>query len=145
MKYQFEVPDEMGLPEKEYLYVDDSGITGAGKGLFTRVDIFRGEKISVYKGEIILRKEFDRRTRSGNDQYFINLPDGRTLDCKNTVGFGKYANDRNGNLNNKIMNNSVISLDDHDRPCIAAIRHIKGGSEIFVSYGSAYWKKRGEG
>ncbi|MGK0323818.1 MAG: hypothetical protein ACJAR4_001863, partial [Psychroserpens sp.] len=39
--------------ESDYLYIQPSQIEKAGNGLYTAIDIFKNETISLFKGEII--------------------------------------------------------------------------------------------
>ncbi|MBL0329225.1 MAG: SET domain-containing protein-lysine N-methyltransferase [Bacteroidetes bacterium] len=47
--------------------IKKSTIPGAGKGLFTKKDIKKGERIVEYLGEIVTEAELDRRAE--NDIY----------------------------------------------------------------------------
>ena len=80
-------------PESDYLYIQDSQITNAGKGLFTAIDIYPNEIISLFKGEILTNEDAQKRVSEGNDRYFINMLDGSILDSMNVDCFAKYAND----------------------------------------------------
>ncbi len=126
-------------PEEDYLYVDSSQIVNAGNGLYTAIKIYKDEIISVFKGEILSRKEIENRKSENKHAYFINLVNGGVMDSMNTNCFAKYANDANGTSKSKFKNNSYITLNEKDKPCIVASRTIKEGEEIFCSYGDAYW------
>ena len=128
-------------PESDYLYIQDSQITNAGKGLFTAIDIYPNEIISLFKGEILTDKEAQKRVSDGNDRYFINMLDGSILDSMNVDCFAKYANDAEAFSKLEFKNNSKITLDDDDNVCIVATKKIKSQQEIFCSYGVKYWKK----
>lgn len=125
-------------PEEDYLYTDPSQITGAGLGLYTAIKIYKDEIIAVFKGEIIDAKEQHKRVN--NQSYFVILVNGRVMDSMYTVCFAKYANDANGSIKTNFKNNSYITLDENDQPCIVAKRSIKIGEEIFCSYGDHYWQ-----
>jgi SET domain-containing protein len=127
--------------ESDYLYIQPSQIEKAGNGLYTAIDIFKNETISLFKGEIITNKEAKKRVKKNNDSYFINLLDGSIMDSIHTDCYAKYANDAEGISNNSFKNNAEITLDDDDNVCIQAIRAISSGQEIFCSYGKPYWKK----
>jgi len=131
------------LPEADYLYIKPSQIPHSGNGLFTAIDLFKDETISIFKGEILNNIEAKKRADEGKDQYFINLPNGSILDSLHLKCFAKYANDANGFSNSKFKNNSKITLDENDNVCIEAIRNIKANEELFCSYGKRYWKKHG--
>ncbi len=128
-------------PESDYLYIQDSQITNAGKGLFTAIDIYPNEIISIFKGEVLNEKEAQKRVSEDNDRYFINMLDGSILDSMNVDCFAKYANDAEAFSKLEFKNNSKIALDDNDNVCIIATKKIKSEQEIFCSYGSKYWKK----
>ena len=128
-------------PESDYLYIQDSQITNAGKGLFTAIDIYPNEIISLFKGEILTDNEAQKRVSEGNDRYFINMLDGSILDSMHIDCFAKYANDAEAFSKLEFKNNSKITLDDDDNVCIVATKKIKSQQEIFCSYGVKYWKK----
>ncbi|WP_291137981.1 SET domain-containing protein-lysine N-methyltransferase [Flavobacterium sp. UBA7663] len=128
-------------PESDYLYIQDSQITNAGKGLYTAIDIYPNEIISIFKGEILTDNEAQKRVSEGNDRYFINMLDGSILDSMNVDCFAKYANDAEAFSKLEFKNNSKITLDDDDKVCIVATKKIKSQQEIFCSYGVKYWKK----
>jgi len=128
-------------PESDYLYIQDSQIPNAGKGLFTAIDIYPNEIISIFKGEILTDSEAQKRVSEGNDRYFINMLDGSILDSMHVDCFAKYANDAEAFSKLEFKNNSKITLDDDDNVCIVATKKIKSQQEIFCSYGVKYWKK----
>jgi SET domain-containing protein len=123
-------------PESDYLYIKSSQIKNAGKGLFTAIDIYKNEIISLFKGEIIANKEAKKRAK-----YFINLLDDSILDSMHTDCYAKYANDTAGLSKSNFKNNAKITLDEDNNVCITASRKIKSGEEVFCSYGKRYWKK----
>lgn len=127
--------------ESEYLYIKLSQIKNAGNGLYTAIDIYKNEIISLFKGEIITNEEAEKRAKQNNDRYFINLLDGSIMDSMHTDCFAKYANDAKGLINSAYKNNAEITLDDDDNVCIKAIKTIASGEEVFCSYGKRYWKK----
>ncbi len=127
-------------PEEDYLYTDVSQIPNAGMGLFTAIKIYKNEIIAVFDGEIINDAEQKIRTAQNNNAYFVVLMNGKIMDSMHTECFAKYANDANGSSKSNFKNNSFISLDEKDRPCIVASRTIKIGEEIFCSYGEHYWQ-----
>lgn len=130
---------EIHAPEKEYLYVQPSQITEAGKGLFSAIHIFKNEIIAVFRGKILSDGEIKQRTARNYTAYFMNLPDGKILDCMHTPGFAKYANDAEGISVSSFKNNSSIILYEEEI-CLIATKTIRPGQEIFCSYGKDYWK-----
>ncbi len=141
-KYSTTTTYPIDCAEEDYLYVNESQIEGAGKGLFTAIKIFKDEIISVFKGEILSATEIKKRIKNNADAYFINMVDGRIMDSMNTKCFAKYANDAQGISKSRFKNNAVISLDENDNVCIVATKNIKAGEEIFCSYGKQYWEKQ---
>ena len=127
--------------ESDYLYKSQSQIHESGNGLFTAIDLYKGETISVFKGDILTDLEAEKRVNEGLDAYFISLLDGTIMDSMNVSCFAKYANDANGLSNSSFKNNARITLDDTDNVCIEAIRDIDANEEIFCGYGKRYWAK----
>jgi hypothetical protein len=132
---------DIDAPESDYLFIKLSQLPNSGRGLFTVIDIYKDEIISIFKGEVLSHSEAENRIRSSADAYFMNLLNGTILDCRNTDGFAKYANDANGFSKSYFKNNAKITLDENQNVCLIAIRKIKSGEEIFCDYGKKYWKK----
>ena len=130
--------------ESDYLFRATSQIPNSGEGLFTAIDLYKDETISIFKGEILTDSEASQRVAEGIDNYFINLLDGSIMDSKNVKCFAKYANDAEGFAKSSFKNNARITLDENNTPCIEAIRDIKANEELFCSYGKRYWKKHGK-
>lgn len=138
-------PEIIHAPEADYLYVQASAISGAGKGLYTAIPIHRGEVIARYHGERLMATEAKERAARGADDYFVMLMNGSTLDGMHAECFAKYANDVEGPGTSQLRNNAVITLDDKGHPCVIATRTIKAGGEVYVGYGKEYWEKRSHG
>jgi hypothetical protein len=136
-------PNSIEAAEADYLYVSTSQLPNSGKGLFTAIDIYKDEVISLFKGEVLTELQAKLRVNKGHDQYFISLPNGTILDSMRVSCFAKYANDANGSTQTVFKNSAKIALDENNEVCIVATRHIKVNEEIFCSYGKAYWKKHG--
>ena len=126
--------------EVDYLYVAASQLPNSGKGLYTAINIYKDEVISLFKGEILSVKQSELRAKKGNDQYFINMIDGSIMDSMKVKCFAKYANDAEGFSKSKFKNSAKIALDEDDQVCIIATKNIKVGEEIFCGYGKKYWK-----
>ncbi len=125
--------------EADYLYIQLSQLPDSGNGLFSTIDIYKDEIISVFKGEILTQKQAKLRAKNNQDQYFINRIDGSILDSKKTKCFAKYANDAKGFTRSLFTNNAKIALDENNNICLIATRKIKTGEEIFCDYGKKYW------
>jgi hypothetical protein len=136
-------PNSIEAAEADYLYVSTSQLPNSGKGLFTAIDIYKDEVISLFKGEVLTELQAKLRANKGHDQYFISLPNGTMLDSMRVSCFAKYANDANGSTQTVFKNSAKIALDENNEVCMVATRHIKVNEEIFCSYGKAYWKKHG--
>ena len=96
-------------PESDYLYIQDSQIPNAGKGLFTAIDIYPNEIISLFKGEILTDKDAQKRVFEGKERYFINMLDRSILDSMHVDCFAKYANDAEAFSKLEFKNNSKIT------------------------------------
>lgn len=129
--------------ESDYLYKALSQLPNSGNGLFTAINIYKDETISIFKGKILTDSQAKKSVLNGKDQYFINMLDGTIMDSMNTPCFAKYANDVNGTFESQFKNNAKIGLDEENNVCVIAIRKIVSGEEIFCSYGKNYWKKHG--
>lgn len=129
----------MALLEKQ-LYVEDSTIPGAGKGLFTKEPIAKGTRIVEYKGRITSWKEADHD--DGANLYLFYIKRYHTIDARPyKKALARYANDANGPGKIKgVRNNSTFVLDGL-KAFIEATKDIPAGAEIFVDYGKAYWDK----
>ncbi len=128
-------------PESDYLYIENSQLPNAGKGLFTAIDIYKHEVIAIFKGEILTEVEAKNRVANGKDKYFINMIDGTIMDSMQVDCFAKYANDAKAFEESKFLNNAKISIDENNNVCLIALKNIKPQNEIFCSYGTRYWKK----
>ena len=129
--------------ESDYLYKAISQLPNSGNGLFTAINIYKDETISIFRGKILTDLQAKKSVLNGKDQYFINMLDGTIMDSINTPCFAKYANDVNGSFESQFKNNAKIGLDEDNNVCVIAIRKIVSGEEIFCSYGKNYWKKHG--
>ncbi|WP_257014059.1 SET domain-containing protein [Winogradskyella undariae] len=141
-EYSYVNTNVIEAPESDYLYIQPSQIKNAGNGLFTAMEIYEDEIISLFKGEIINNQEATIRAKQGNDRYFINLLDDTILDSMHTDCYAKYANDAEGlSTSSKFKNNTTITLDEGYNVCIKASRNIEPGEELFCGYGESYWEK----
>lgn len=133
--------NQIDAPESDYLYTAVSKLSNSGNGLFTAIDIYKDEIIAIFYGLILTNQQAALKAKKGKTVYFMNLPNGKILDCESVNGFAKYANDASvGNLSG-FKNKSKITLDEHQNVCLVAISKIKAGEEIFCSYGKKYWAK----
>ena len=134
--------ESIDMAEADYLYVAESLLPQAGKGLYTAIRIYAGEIVAVFEGELLSEEEAELRRKAHEDGYFIQLLNGKIMDSMHTHCFAKYANDSAGSPMLKVRNNAVIALNEQQQICIVAIRNIKAGEEVYVSYGKAYWAEK---
>jgi uncharacterized protein len=128
------------MEEEKQLVVKKSTIPGAGKGLFTREDIKKGELIIEYKGEVIDWKEYEKRVERDEDGYLFFVNKKKCIDAYNTPEYiARYANDASGLSKIRGLNNNATYFIVKSVPFIKAEKNIKAGSEIFVDYTKEYW------
>lgn len=131
----------ISVSESDYLYTSTSQLPNAGQGLYTAIKIYKDETISVFKGEILTKKQIAERVEKDEDKYFIEMLNGKIMDSMHVDCYAKFANDVKGSTNSEFKNNAKITIDENKNICIVATRNIKEGSEIFCSYGREYWAK----
>ena len=120
------------------LYVDNSSIPSAGKGLFTSTDIQKGEIITEYTGDITTWEEV-RHDASNLYIYFVN--DDYVINAKeHPEAIARYANDGHGLTRIRGLHNNSKFVNINGKIFIKALRFVKAGSEILVDYGKGYWE-----
>ncbi|MBL7846850.1 MAG: SET domain-containing protein [Cyclobacteriaceae bacterium] len=121
-----------------HLVIKRSLLPNAGKGLFTRVDIKKGDRIVEYAGR--RRKWKDVKHLDGYNGYLMRLNRTTAIDAKPlNSGKGRYANDAMGLARVPGLRNNAEYLIYGNRVFIEATRNIRKGEEIFVSYGKEFW------
>lgn len=125
-----------------YLEVKESSLPGCGKGLFTKVDVTKGDLIVEYVGENITWAQALKRNEKHAEQapYLFYISAKNCVDAEHVLSsLARYANDAKGHTKIKgISNNSEYCIIDK-KPFIKATKNIKAGDEILVSYGKEYW------
>lgn len=125
--------------KKKDLYVKESTLPNAGKGLFTRVDIPKGTTVVEYEGERTKWKHV--KNDEGKNKYIFYISDNLVIDAgDNEKSLGRYANDARGLTRVKGIKNNSEYVVEGKRVFIVATRKIPADSEILVSYGKDYWK-----
>jgi hypothetical protein len=128
----------MALLEK-FLSIRKSKLPNAGKGLFTKQDIAKGTRIVEYKGK--LRKWSEVKHLDGHNGYLMYITRNAVIDAQPAIKtFGRYANDANGFVKVKELKNNAEYVSEGSKCYIEALRTIKKGEEILVSYGKDFWK-----
>ena len=122
------------------LVIRKSTLPGAGKGLFTKVDIAKGERITEYKGKRMTWAEAQKLPdyRNGYIFYFTR---NHVIDAWGTrKGVAHFANDARGIVRITGTRNNSEYVTEGTRCYIEASRNIRAGEEILVAYGPDYWK-----
>ncbi|MFZ6000580.1 MAG: SET domain-containing protein [Bacteroidota bacterium] len=129
----------MALLDK-HLYIKKSTLPGAGRGLFTKVLIPKGTRITEYKGEIVTWKEVEKMADDRNGYVFF-FNNKYCVDAwKTKKGVAHYANDANGIVRVPGVKNNSEYVTEKKRCYIEASRDIPARSEILVGYGGEYWR-----
>lgn len=127
----------MPLLEK-HLRIKKSTLPGAGKGLFTKIDIPKGTRIVEYKGRIQPWREV--KDQDGINGYLMYINRNVVINALPAVkALGRYANDARGLVRVAGIRNNSESISEGNRCYIDATRNLKAGEEIFVHYGREYW------
>ncbi|MFL5762856.1 MAG: SET domain-containing protein [Bacteroidia bacterium] len=122
------------------LIVKRSTLPGAGKGLFAKREIKKGERFIEYLGEVITEGELNRRANRNVYGYSFYINRYRVIDAYYTPKeLARYANDAHGLRRKKGIKNNCSYVIYNHRCWIMAERTLKPGEEIFVSYGASYW------
>jgi uncharacterized protein len=125
------------LLEKQ-LYTKASQIPNAGKGLYTKKDIAKGDRIVEYTGRVSSWK--DAYHQDGANPYIFFASRNHVIDASVDVNsLGRYANDARGLTRIKGLNNNCSFIKEGKRVFIEADKNIPAGSELFVGYGKEYW------
>ena len=142
--------------------VKPSTLIGAGRGLFTERPFVRGELVTYYDGAIIDAtktnpEQLDPSLRSHTKALFFlryaivgNAPG--YCEGADGEGGGAYINDARDkarwNCSFEQVDSDVVRQHP-DSPferiiAIRALRDIEAGEELFIDYGSVYWRLAGE-
>jgi len=127
------------------LYLKKSLIPGAGKGLFVKNEVKRGEIVCEYEGEIVPWSVCEKRADEGHEGYAFFITKNRCVDAYFTKeAMGRYANDAKGiGRVEGLRNNAQYEIKTRKgekRVFIVATRTIKANDEVLVDYGKDYWK-----
>jgi uncharacterized protein len=125
-------------PDSTSLIIKRSQLPKAGKGLFTKTVVKKGEHIVEYLGNITTWQALDHD--EGRNGYVFYVTRNYVIDARNTPEhLARYANDANGLTKVAGLRNNAEYVKVGKKVYIKAIRNIKAGAEIFVDYGKEYW------
>ncbi len=126
------------LIDEKYLLVKRSRIARAGKGLFTKIPIRKGEYIIEYTGVITTWKNVLQSEDFNGYVFYINR--NHVIDAKEVLdSLGRYVNDAKGITKMQGLSNNAKYIENKGKVFVQAIRDIPAGSEILVSYKKGYW------
>ncbi len=114
-------------------WVEKSKVPNAGFGLFTNRKYKKGEVVIEYAGEVITQKAYNERyDKEGYGEYGMTLGKTKVIDARKTSsGLGRYICDAYGSDLKK-----NVQYEEHDKKIeVVAIRKIRPGDELLVSYG----------
>ena len=119
------------------LRVKESGIQGAGMGLYTTRDVSINSNICAYAGDILSLDELDRRYPDDDGVYVLQLTKNTSIDARSTQScLGRYANscDNSADACNVRFSKyrGVVSL--------KATKNISANTELLIKYGRDYWQ-----
>ena len=118
------------------LYVADSKIPGAGKGLFTDEVIEKDSFICPYGGTLYTDEEYEELP-DRLQQYGVELKQGWIVSAhyKKHSKFGRYANNKPGNNNAKLARDTTTR-----KVALVSTKKIEKGGEIYAAYGCEFSK-----
>jgi hypothetical protein len=135
------------------VFVADSKLLYAGRGLFADKDFCKNDLITEYGGEVIDADEAKRRRAKGAASHIRSLVplhvciDGRHVSVRQGEGGASFINDPLGKhpYNCKFVvkqtSEGVVrtGLSVGERCFVVALSNIRKGDELYVSYGNDYW------
>jgi SET domain-containing protein len=123
------------------LYIKKSTLPNCGLGLFTSVDIKKGEFIVEYKGDIYTWKKCIKRAAEEDKAgYVFYINKNYCIDAYDfPLELARYGNDAEGIRRKKGVKNNSEYLVKGKRVYIVSQKKIKAHSEILVPYGKDYW------
>lgn len=131
-----------GLEEDSDLFLAESKIPGAGRGLFTRFGIKKNQIITWYTGKIQTREE---KITSHDKSHTITLVPGELAisglkEPQIGNGAGSFVN-HSDRPNAVAIRSSISEWGSTPIVLLKALSDIEPGEEIFINYGRGYWKR----
>lgn len=118
---------------QEKFEIKKSSIKKAGKGLFAKVGIKKGEHIGYYTGKKLTAKQTEREPYVSSKYLMTVTKNCFILGEGKGSGFASYIN------HSSKPNAEIIISKKKKTARIAAIKKIKKGEEIFYDYSNEYW------
>ena len=153
-----------GKKSGEPCIVRKSNIPGAGRGVFAKRLIRKGDVVGFYDGIVYNKKQsLLEYCKDYDGTYWINLPNlgdechlAGFEEVKNAGGYCQLINDASNNLTVRPLNKYNVNPIDHkkymelngkekkvgDNPEVLyfqATKRIKKGEELYFNYGKGYW------
>lgn len=121
------------LLSEEHFEIKTSSIPGIGYGLFTKVNIRKGDTIGYYTGKILTDKQAES-PKYVTSKYLLWI-------CKDhwIYGEGKEANYTRYINHSSKPNLELVTSVRWKTARFRAIKNIKAGEELFFNYGKDYW------
>lgn len=136
------ITDQNGVPYSKHMQVRKSTIKGAGKGVFSKVDIPPYIVIGVYRGAFLNESE---ALALPSQTYLLRIRPGRyyvDAEDKSVGNWTRYINDPYGPKRTRVRKkklahrkNVAFTPDGFIFTCAP----IQKGQELFIDYGDAYW------
>ncbi len=121
-----------------FLRVRKSILPGAGKGLFTTIDIPAKTMIVEYGGDLV--KWNDVKDFDGYNAYLFKINSRWAIDALHDhSNIARFANDARGIGRAIGMRNNCEYIVKGKNVYICSTRKIYSGGEIYVDYSRAYW------
>jgi hypothetical protein len=123
------------LHESPNVTVKQSGIEGAGWGLWAKRDLLARELCEPYYSQL---KNSNSVSDAQSSIQFVHAGRGLIFDCTKTGSFARYANtlsaaDR-AKYPNLRFNCEIQDGSGYDWPALVNVVPVKAGEELFVSY-----------
>ncbi|XP_048861673.1 uncharacterized protein LOC125729875 isoform X4 [Brienomyrus brachyistius] len=117
-----------------------------GRGVFSTVDICKGDFVVEYRGELLSEKESFKRKNGYSEAKSVFLYDfqwkGKNwcIDAsQEDKSLGRLVNDEHRNPNCRMK---VVDVEGSPHLCLFAVRDILSGEEINYNYGDSDWPWR---
>jgi hypothetical protein len=126
---------------EKYLYIKQSLLPNAGKGLFTKVKIAKGIRIIEYKGKLERWVDVKGEEENGSNLYLLQVTKSKAINAKHRLkSLARYANDSNGPSKVRGLKNNCEFVAEGNRCFIESLHPINRFDELLVDYGREYWQ-----